>query len=910
MRVCRIIDNLKPKIKRLWLLIPLFLLVKYYIVYLKHFSGSITTNPNSALYLLTTIVQSEVTIVAIIISLSVVVIQYYASSYSSRIIDILINDKKLWIPIILYGISIVSSLCLIRWIDQDNKYPMLENWYSLILTVSIIAHISLINSVSHFLKLMKPDSIINILVTKISIQSLSNSWISKVELPSRISKDEPRIDRITTKQNDEIDPILPVVDIINASIVRSDYATVSYGLKKVLTHYSDIIINNTLSETQIKKISEHVFDRIFKVCQLALNKKDVNSVDIMLKYYDMLGRIYIVNSQNLNSPCINYFLKQGLKILNSVYDTLGIQRSEERVTQNNFLMMSYVTFLSEYYLKEVFKSIIKIKNDDFIGLSKDLINCIHDIGMFTFHKVEISTFIYPEPDTHIQAVESVESSISELSYILGDIGVAAINSDSKPALDEVIYALNDIGKESIDKNLIHSFLHIIKNLNIIGKESAKKGVEFESSTKQIVECLENLASKINVNSETFSGKTQNQVIEYHKYIKLKYKYKTTEDALKELNDRVESIITAISSDVYTIAIESIKNNLLDATRQCLISLEIIERILQDDTESRIISEHIRNLGLEVVKKEQTFPLMKDIIKSLYSIGILQFGYMFDWDRDLEKRQEFLEKEYSGYLAKGLQNSYSNFANSADFKDIGDSNYTMYLDDIIHGEKTLIIGDEEKRDIKCLSLKDINDGYRTTKLFKCSDFQDTGKAYYRIPELLEELTNPILEYALKSPSDKTIKPLTMIIECSENFGIMSIHFRNKFSLNEIIIRSLVEIGDSFDDFKYSKYNKDNKAWEYLDFVTEIVSNSIYKLAIESLKYKFVDFDTLHQQVECLIRIQRKYHNIFHVEDKFERILEMIKEYEIKESEHNEIIKLIENAIEEFKKLKTSDRKIGS
>ncbi len=253
MRVCRIIDNLKPKIKRLWLLIPLFLLVKYYIVYLKHFSGSITTNPNSALYLLTTIVQSEVTIVAIIISLSVVVIQYYASSYSSRIIDILINDKKLWIPIILYGISIVSSLCLIRWIDQDNKYPMLENWYSLILTVSIIAHISLINSVSHFLKLMKPDSIINILVTKISIQSLSNSWISKVELPSRISKDEPRIDRITTKQNDEIDPILPVVDIINASIVRSDYATVSYGLKKVLTHYSDIIINNTLSETQIKK---------------------------------------------------------------------------------------------------------------------------------------------------------------------------------------------------------------------------------------------------------------------------------------------------------------------------------------------------------------------------------------------------------------------------------------------------------------------------------------------------------------------------------------------------------------------------------------------------------------------------------------------------------------------------------
>ncbi len=440
-------------------------------------------------------------------------------------------------------------------------------------------------------------------------------------------------------------------------------------------------------------------------------------------------------------------------------------------------------------------------------------------------------------------------------------------------------------------------------------------MEFESSTKQVVECLEKLASRINAHSKELTNETQKQVIEYHEYVKENYDYENTKYAFEELSDGVELIIRAyISSHVYTIGRESIRNNLLDATQQCLKSLETIEIILRDDTESRHIGEDIRCLGLEAVKKEQTYPLMKNIINSIYLIGLRQFGYMFDWDRDRDswdmdrnKYRKFLEKEYRDYSARGLKISDSEFVNNVKFEDLADFSSTVYLDGMIYGEKTLVIGDEERKDIKCLYLKDIEDVFfedNTLKLFKIEVYTNSEKAYYEVPKLLKELTNPILEYALNSPSNETIKPFTMIIQCFENFGILSIHFRDEFSLNKIFISSLVTIGNSFDDIKYSKYDKEGKAWEDLYWVTEVVSDSIYKLAIESLKYNLADIKVLHRQMKCLIDIQRKYHSIFHVEDKFKRIIKMIKESELEESKCNEIIKLIEDAIQKFKNEKVT------
>lgn len=435
-----------------------------------------------------------------------------------------------------------------------------------------------------------------------------------------------------------------------------------------------------------------------------------------------------------------------------------------------------------------------------------------------------------------------------------------------------------------------------------------------------MKCLENLASKTDTHSEELAGKTQIRVIEYYEHIKQKYEYKRTEHALEELNDRVECDIGDIYCYIAIIGEESIKNNLLDVTRQSLKSLETVERILRDDIKSRRICEMIKDIGLEAVKKEQTYPLIKDIINSIYSIGMLQFGYMFDWNGDLEKRQEFIKKEYNDYSAKGLQISYSDFEETVDVK---------YVDDT---EKKLIINGNERKDIKCLCLKDIDSRYYsrfcTLKLFKNDIFENSETAYYEVPKLLKELIDPILKYALKLPSDETIKPFSMIIQCFENFGIISANFRDKSSLN-IFIRSLVTMGDSLVDNSINterfirsqittgnsldnsinlEDNKDQKARECLELAAPATSDSIYKLAIQCLNYNLVDNNTFYQLVWCLIYIEKEYPDAFYREkDKLERILEKIKESEFEESERDKIIKLIsENGTKPIKMEKVGVR----
>lgn len=879
-------------ITKLLLFIAVFLVLSY-LIYFLLFKGRITESQN-VLSVLGTLAQSSATILAIVVSLSLVVIEFSASKYSARVVDFIKNDSILWEFLLLYFLSIFYPLFLITLITKKTNDSFLHLYSSTAYALSIIAYFSLFFYIRYIFKMMKSSSVIDILSEKIDIKSLSGAWNNLDKDLFDYSKKEPRITRINIFINNETDPLLPITEIINTSIERYDYATAYYGLNVILRRILFNLKQNPLYE---KQISEHLFYRTLDIWQLALNKKNINLINMMCVFYYSIGKQCTYFWGNSDSSYISSIIKNISKAFTPAYNTLSTTKVEKEIKQTDLL---YTTFLAEYYQKEVFKSIIKIKEDDFSELQINSIKYLRLCGIFTFNnhgKLKTS-----------EQIEVLEKSITEYSEILGEVGIAAINADSNNAVDEVVSVLDEIGGATIDHNLIHSIFHIVKILNKIGEESAKKGMEFESSTKQTVICLEKLASKISTHSEGLEGEAQNQVIEYYKYIKLKYKYKRTEDALKELNDRVECLIRAyISSYVYTIARESVKNDLLDATRQCLISLEIIERILKNGTNSRHIGEHIRDLGLNAIKKEQTYPLMKNIIKSIYSIGMSQFGYMFDWERDRDswdidrnKYQKFLKKEYSSYLARGLKSNYSDFVNALDFKDTGDFYYGAYLDDIIYGERKLIIDNKERKDIKCLNLKDIEDDYYTLKLFKNNVFEHSEKAYYEVPLLLKELADPILEYARNSPSDEMIKPFTMIIKCFENFGIISIHFRDEFSLNRIFIRSLVAIGESFVGFKYSEYNEDNKDWEYLEWITTVVSNSIYKLAIGSLRYNFVDSGTLRLQIECLIHIQKKYHNyLFNLEYKFERILEMISESELEGSERDKILKLIEDAIDEFK-----------
>ena len=188
----RIIYDFFQQTKKLWLALLIIIFILFCIIYVGLYSY-ITTDSNSALYLLSTIAQSSASIVAIVISLSLLVIQYSASTYSARVVDIFKNDLRLQALIFFYGFSIIFSLIVIRLVKTSgNEYSYLginylEICYTVALLLSIAAYISLIAYIPYVLKMMKSSSVINILSEKIDIKSLSNSSGKVDERESKIS---------------------------------------------------------------------------------------------------------------------------------------------------------------------------------------------------------------------------------------------------------------------------------------------------------------------------------------------------------------------------------------------------------------------------------------------------------------------------------------------------------------------------------------------------------------------------------------------------------------------------------------------------------------------------------------------------------------------------------------------------
>lgn len=914
----KVIHYFFQRVKEIWLSLLIFFSILFCLIYAE-FSRFIFTDPDSALYLLTTIVQISASIVAIVISLSLLVIQYSASTYSARVVDIFKNDLRLQALIFFNGSSIIFSLIVIRLINASiNDYPYfdirylevfytvvsrylylgikyLEIFYTLALLLSVAAYISLVAYIPYILKMMKPSSIIDVLSEKVDIKNLSSSLYEIGEYKSKIFEDEPRINRtIISLDDDEKDPFLPIIDIIQTSIKRYDYATARYALGEVTNSLFIILIKNPTDE---ERISGHVFNRILEIWKLALRDNDFRLIKMILIECCFIGRecTYLVKESDLDT---NFVSKLKTKVLITLHNTIGTPEVEEKVTQKDFL---YTTFLSEYYLKEAFKSIIKIKEEEFAELSIYLIKQIQKIAKNTFiRRNEIKI------NEQIKVFEKLEGSISELSYFLGDIGIAAINSDSKNALGEVIKTLTYIGERAIDNNLIHSISHILKNLWIIGKESTKKGTEIEYSTVQIVKCLENLASKIDCRSKELSDEAQYQIVEYYKHIKSNYNYETgTKNPLEELKQKVRNDIRDISGYIASIGENAVENNLLDAAKQCLKSLEIIERILRSGTQSRIICQDIENIGQKAINKETTFPLVEDIIKTLYSIGILHLGYLFEWDIDTSKIIEFLNEEYNADLDEEDSQIYFTSWWTITVEDRYNSNLSFSLEIIDRNDEdnALIINNVKNKNIKAFHLNDIEGKHFASnlKIFKIGVIEKSEKAYYEIPNSLGELADPILKYAQNSPTFETLKPFTMIIKCFENFGIISIHLRNKFSLNNIFLPFLFSRANFLVyDLKYSDDSNKPEAEECLYWMVEEVFESLHRIAILSLKYDLIEYSELRQLVDSLKRLKKKYSYMSRLTvDTFEEILEIIKRSELRESECTEIIELIENAIEEFK-----------
>jgi len=259
----------KMYLKRLYfyLFLGIFFVIYFYII-IFHLDIS---DADSVRYALSALIQSEAAIIALVITLTLVAVQYAASSYSSRVIDVFKNNNPDFIILlVLYISAMIFGLFTLIKIDS-NDLDTIKPYVYLTFSYSLFVLICLIPYIMFTLELLKPSKIIEILADDINYESLE-SYKQKQE--NDISK------------GDSKNPIQPVFDVIIKSLKNYDHPTVKVGVSK--------IVDNILS---IYKIPHDKTQKPASLQRFVIH-------DSFINYFNPLIDISIKNDDELIIPFI------------------------------------------------------------------------------------------------------------------------------------------------------------------------------------------------------------------------------------------------------------------------------------------------------------------------------------------------------------------------------------------------------------------------------------------------------------------------------------------------------------------------------------------------------------------------------------------------------------------------------
>jgi hypothetical protein len=214
----------------------------------------IPSDPETARYFLSTIIQSEAAVIAVAISLSLVMVQIASTAYSIRLLDILKKSYHVWTLLIIYlSLMIYGSwvLMLFGTIDFQESYRDIV----IIFRLSIIAFSSLILYFWKIFDLLNPSYLIDKLAEDIEIDKIL------------------KIREIGGKN----DPIRSVSDIIIGSIYKYDGVTIEYGIKILNKKITELLNVNFLCNDQQKKIGEAIFGSLSSLAKLLILNFHQNS---------------------------------------------------------------------------------------------------------------------------------------------------------------------------------------------------------------------------------------------------------------------------------------------------------------------------------------------------------------------------------------------------------------------------------------------------------------------------------------------------------------------------------------------------------------------------------------------------------------------------------------------------------
>ena len=441
--------------------------------------GFYTTEAESAKYLLSTLIQSEAAILAIVITLSLVAVQQTASSYSPRVIEVF-KDKKsnpdFYLLMGIYLISILYEMWVLKQIN-NNSFENIKNfdnslfdsfeahiWISY--AFGVFSFLSLVPYIQNTLDLLKPLNIIEKISENISQETVESFVSTRLEITENISKiisqkktesffetsipennllfDEKSIGESESKKsrvssfhhqtnskdlltvdeslrfdrNSDDNPIQQIFDSLVSSQIKYDFTTSKYGLLKLI----DCIESSTEGNISLRFYPE-IVKSFTNLAKLSLFIEVFGSSLYVIRYLENIG---VKAVEQKIKPVVDIVLKS----LNDI----SIVATEQR-------------------------------NEDIAILAA---SSIRNIGIKTFKKDLI---------TKVSNEGPYNAFVTGIEINLRFIGKKAAELKLEKETLFVVQFLTDIGRESINNKLIFETRQSVKYLEEIGRLAIRQELE-------------------------------------------------------------------------------------------------------------------------------------------------------------------------------------------------------------------------------------------------------------------------------------------------------------------------------------------------------------------------------------------------------------------------------------------------
>ena len=441
------------------------------------FIGHKHTDPDSARYLLSTVIQSEATIFALVMTLSLIAVQQTASSYSIRTIEIFKNPKvnsDFYLLLFIYILMMTYNLWVLKQIDENENNILMdfentilfrdfELQIEIVYDLAVYGFVILIPYSFHTLDLLKPATIIGSLSREINAKSLQHLVSDKWK---------------------EDNPIHQTDQIIYSSLASRDYITAKEGIKAINKRVVDLLSSENFKNECEEKITKNLIISNKKIGKYAIFQGDQDSVAEVINNIELIAKMSITKqngeivfkdiSSSLEEMCrLAIFYKDYelvLTILNSFMYIVNLANDKLSDDKKNYLikeiqislhkiakifgefdMVHELRLVAEYFSTIAEKIINEKMNYRLLYDNLDYINEIKEVA-FNLKKEDL--------------IIETSLSLQNIAMIL----IPYVDASQQFAVRCALKSLVDIHKKSVLNNYSHVKLKIELIIESINKD--------------------------------------------------------------------------------------------------------------------------------------------------------------------------------------------------------------------------------------------------------------------------------------------------------------------------------------------------------------------------------------------------------------------------------------------------------